>query len=87
MIEWETSNAMLCSQCRQALTVPHAHVHFHYGTEGMSAQAQAQMHDLVGRGHGDDTGKLGQDMCMACFRELVGLVARWRRGGAVQDAP
>ena len=79
MIDWEKSGVMACSKCGRDLTVPYAHVHFHYGTEGLSERAKTQLCDLVGRGQGDNVGPLGQDMCMACFRELLDLIAKWRR--------
>ena len=53
-------------------------LHFHYGSEGLSERAKAQLQTLVGRGYEDDVGRLGQDMCMNCFRELIGLIASWR---------
>jgi len=78
MINWETSDAILCSKCGGPLTIPAAHVHFHYGREGLTAKAQAQLHGLVGQGYGEDIGPLGNDMCMDCFRELIELIAEWR---------
>ena len=80
-IDWEKSEGVICSKCRGPLTVPYAHLHFHYGTEGLSEKAIAQLRELVGEGHGDDVGPLGQDMCMNCFRELIELIAEWRRRG------
>ena len=87
MINWKKSEVVACSKCKGPLTIPYAHVHFHYGIEGLSEKAQNQLRDLVGRGQGDDVGPLGQDMCMACFRELLDLVAQWREGtNASSDA-
>jgi len=87
MINWEKCEVIACSKCGGGLTTPYAHVHFHYGTEGLSERAKTQLRDLVGQGHGDDVGPLGQDMCMACFRELLDLVAEWREGtNASSDA-
>ena len=78
MIDWEKSEGVACSKCGQPLTIPYGHLHFHYGIEGLTERAKTQLHDLVGKGHGDDVGRLGQDMCMACFRELIELIAEWR---------
>jgi len=82
-IEWEKSDDVVCSKCGQPLTIPYAHIHFHYGAEGLSEKALAQLRDLVGnghggKGHGDDVGLLGQSICMACFRELIELITEWR---------
>lgn len=82
MIEWETNNnAVLCSKCQRPLTLPHAHIHFHYGPEGLSDAARDQLAKLAGCGFGDDVGALGRDVCMACFREILSLIAAWRDGG------
>jgi len=87
MIDWEKSEVMACSKCGGALTVPYAHLHCHYGTEGLSEKAKTQLRDLVGLGNRDEVGPLGQDMCMACFRELLDLIAKWRgRTNASNDA-
>ena len=77
-IEWVEDEGVKCSRCGRPLTVPFAHIHFHYGVEGLSDEARAQLRLLVGRGQGDDTGPLGRDMCMSCFRELIGIIAKWR---------
>ena len=77
-IEWEKSDEVVCSKCGEPLTIPYGHLHFHYGSEGLPERAKAQLQALVGRGYGDDVGRLGQDMCMSCFRELIGLIASWR---------
>jgi len=77
-IEWEKSDDVVCSKCRGPLTIPYAHIHFHYGTEGLSEKAINQLVGLVGEGHGDDVGPLGQNMCMGCFCELIELIAGWK---------
>lgn len=77
-IVWEKSDEVVCSKCGGPLVIPYAHVHYHYGTEGLSEKGIKQLHDLVGKGHGDDVGLLGQSICMACFRELIELIAEWR---------
>ena len=81
MIDWEQGEVVVCSQCRKPLTIPSAHIHFHYGTEGLSEAAVKQLQEHAGAGHGDAVGKLGQEMCMACFRELLSLIAAWRQNG------
>ena len=78
MIEWENSNTVVCSKCGEPLTIPYGHLHVHYGSEGLSERAKAQLGDLVGRGYGDDVGRLGQDMCMRCLCALIELIAEWR---------
>ena len=77
-IAWEKSDEVVCSKCGHPLTIPYCHVHFHYGAEGLSQKALDQLQVLVGKGHGDDVGALGQDMCMACFHGLIELVAGWK---------
>jgi len=76
-IEWAPSDAVVCNRCGKPLTVPFAHLHFHYGTEGLSDAAKAQIQELVGPGHGDAVGELGKEMCMGCFRELIQLISDW----------
>ena len=85
VIEWEKSNEVLCSQCGKLLTIPYAHIHFHYGTEGLSEAAREQLRKYAGLGYGDDVGFLGRDMCMDCFRELLSLVAEWRGAGGKSE--
>jgi len=77
-IAWEKSDGLVCSKCGGPLTIPCAHIHFHYGAEGLSQKAVTQLQGLVGKGHGDDVGLLGQPMCMKCFRELIELLADWK---------
>jgi len=77
-IAWEKSDDVVCSKCRGPLTIPCSHIHFHYGAEGLSQKGVTQLRALVGRGHGDDVGLLGQPLCMTCFRELIELITEWR---------
>ena len=78
MIDWAESDGVVCSKCGGALTIPFAHVHFHYGTEGLSEKAKTQLQGLVGVGYGDEVGPLGEDMCWRCFHELLEVISSWR---------
>ncbi len=80
-IIWEKSADVVCTTCKKPLTIPYAHIHFHYGSEGLSENAKGQLYDLVGKGHGDDVGFLGQDICMSCLRNLIELVTKWKGMG------